>query len=127
MTNDDIIARGLAIRAEITVIKARHTAELIEYETALETIENYLLDAMIQRRETNIKTSKGTAYQAESLRVSMEDRDALLTHAIEEGDYGFFTNHVAKEHVKEYMETHQGLAPPGVKVERSVVCHLRKP
>src|SRR6185312_10990937 len=127
MTNDEIISRGLAIRDEIAAIKERHKAELLDYENGLQAIENYLLGEMLRSKQLNIKTAKGTAFQSEQLRVSMEDRDALLQHAIEEGDYGYFTNHVAKDHVKEYMDAHEGLAPPGVKVERFTVCHIRKP
>ena len=127
MTNDEIIARGLAIRDEIAAIKERHKAELLDYENGLAAIENYLLGEMVKSKQLNIKTAKGTAFQSEQMRVSMEDRDALLQLAIEEGDYGFFTNHVAKDHVKEYMDAHEGLAPPGVKVERFTVCHIRKP
>jgi len=142
VTNDEIIARGLAIRNEIAAIKERHKAELLDYENGLQAIENYLLGEMLRSKQLNIKTAKGTAFQSEQLRVSMDERDLLLSFVFEpltnSEDYwevkeelrsrmGFFTNHVAKDHVKEYMDANQGLAPPGVKVERFTVCHIRKP
>ena len=127
MTNDEVIAQGLRIRDEIVAIKKRHVKELLPYENGLSSIENYLLAQMLGRKETNIKAKTGTAFQSEQIRVSMEDRDNLLAHAMETGDYGFFTNHVAKEHVKEYMDQHEGLPPPGVKVDRFIAVHIRKP
>lgn len=127
MTNDEVIAQGLKIRDEIAAIKARQAAELLPYENGLAAIENYLLAQMFARKETSVKTKFGTAFQSEQIRVSMEDRDSLLHHAVETGDYGFFTNHVAKEHVKAYMDDHHGLPPPGVKVDRFIACHIRKP
>ena len=127
MTNDEVIAQGLKIRDEITAIKKRQVEELLPYENGLQAIENYLLAQMYERKETSIKTKFGTAFQSEQIRVSMEDRDELLVHAHKWNDFGFFTNHVAKEHVKEYMETHEGLPPPGVKVDRFIACHIRKP
>jgi len=86
LTNDEIIARGLAIRDEIAAIKERHKAELLDYENGLAAIENYLLGEMVKSKQLNIKTAKGTAFQSEQMRVSMEDRDALLQLAIEEAD-----------------------------------------
>lgn len=127
MTNDEVIAQGLKIRDEIAAIKKRHLEELLPYEQGLSAVENYLLTQMFERKETSIKTKFGTAFQSEQIRVSMEDRNSLLQHAEETGDYGFFTNHVAKEHVKAFMDDHEGAPPPGVKVDRFIACHIRKP
>lgn len=127
MTNDEVIARALKIRDEISAIKKRHVEELVPYENGLQAIEHYLLGEMLKRKETSVKTKYGTAFQSEQIRVSMEDRDALLRHAIGAGDFGFFTNHVAKEHVKAFMDDHEGAPPPGVKVDRFIACHIRKP
>jgi hypothetical protein len=125
VTNDDIIARGLAIRDEISAIKKRHTAELLEYEQALEAIENYLLKVMQERGEKQIKTNAGTAFQSHQIRVSMADREALQKYTVLTGDWGFWTNHVAKEHVKEYRDA-KGVNPPGVEVTTFVQCNIRK-
>lgn len=145
MTNDQVIAQGLAIRDEIAALKKRHTEELLPYENGLEAIESYLLKTMQERNEKSIKTDKGTAFQSEQMRVSMEDRNTLidyvlaplkdandlrangLVYDIEETEkrLAFFTNHIAKEHVKEFIDVN-GTNPPGVKVDRFIACHIRK-
>lgn len=145
MTNDEVIARGLAIREEIAAMKKRHTEELLPYEQGLEAIENYLLKQMQERNETNIKTKFGTAFQSEQMRVSMADRGELVAHVLDplyeandarangllpviaeiETRLQFFTNHVAKEHVKTFIDT-TGQNPPGIKVDRFTACHIRK-
>lgn len=124
-TTEDVIAQGLALREEIAAMKKRHAEELLPYEQGMETCENYLLKVMQDRGEKNIKTSAGTAFQSEQMRVSMEDRDALIKYTVLTGDWGFWANHVAKEHVKEYRDK-KGVNPPGVKVDRFTACHIRK-
>ena len=124
-TTEDVIRQGIALRDEIAAMKKRHTEELLPYEEGLEACENWLLKTMENRGEKNIKTNAGTAFQSTQLRVSMEDREALMKYTVITGDWGFWTNHVAKEHVKEYRDT-KGVNPPGVKVERTIVCNIRK-
>ena len=125
MNTEDVIGWALATREEIAAMKKRHTEELIEPERKLALCENWLLKTMQDRGEKNIKTDRGTAFQSEQIRVSMEDREALKKYTVLTGDWEFWTNHVAKEHVKEYRDA-KGVNPPGVKVDRFIACHIRK-
>lgn len=151
MTNDEVIAQGLRIRDEIAAIKKRHTEELLPFVNALAAAEQYLFVQMVQSKQLNIKTAKGTAYQAEKIETTIGDRDALIGWVLEPIDtyervyvgdeirqrLAVFTNHIAKEHVKDLMDAGStvgpdgqkiiGPPPPGVKVDRSLVCHIRKP
>src|ERR1700733_4133463 len=95
-TTEQIIERGLWIRDEIAAMKKRHTEELIPYEKGLEVCENWLLKVMQERGEKNIKTDKGTAFQSMQHRVKMGNRDDLIKYTVLTGDWGCWTNHVAK-------------------------------
>jgi hypothetical protein len=50
---------------------------------------------------------------------------SLAKDAINQMDFGFWTNHIAKDHVKEYRDE-KGVDPPGVEVTQFIACHIRK-
>jgi hypothetical protein len=126
VTNDQVIERALALRDHIATAKKQFAVEILEYENALTACENYLLKVMQDRNEDNIKTSKGTAFKSKQMRVSMADRDAVIEYVIAHNRFDIFTNHVAKEVVKEIIEA-EGRAPPGIDVQSFIACHIRKP
>jgi len=57
----------------------------------------------------------------------MADRDAFLDFVFNANERQFITNAMTKEAVKEYMEEHQGSAPPGVDVGYIHKTNFRKP
>jgi hypothetical protein len=133
----EIIEYGWKTRDTVAAIKKQHAQEVAVYEAALESCENRLHAIMLERGEKNIRTEKGTAYLSDQIRVSMINRDALVEYVYHTGDFSFFTNHVAKDAVKAYMDQNSvvtaegnrvdGPPPPGVEVETFVACHIRKP
>ena len=81
ITTEAIITRALELRDYIRDREKRFKTEMLEYENALESLENYLLKVMQDRGEKSIKTAAGTAFQSMQMRVSMEDRDAVIAYA----------------------------------------------
>ena len=100
-------------------------AELQQYSDALEAIENYLLSVMLERKEVQIKTAHGTAFQSPQMRAKLVDRQALVDYVKRTGDFGLFTNAVAKEAVVEYTEANKA-PPPGVEITRFVQVNVRR-
>ena len=100
-------------------------AELAQYNDAMETIENHLLQVMLDRKEVQIKTAHGTAFQSPQMRAKLVDRQALVDYVKRTGDFNLFTNAVAKEAVVEYTEAHKA-PPPGVEITRFVAINIRK-
>ena len=124
-TPEQCIERYLALRE---AKKARETAlkaELQQYDNALEAIENHLLGVMIERKEVQIKTAHGTAFQSPQIRAKLVDRTALVDYVKRTGDFNLFTNAVAKEAVVTYAEEHSA-PPPGVEITRFTAVNVRK-
>ena len=124
-TPEQCIERYLALRQSKKVREDALKAELKEYDDALEAIENHLLGVMLERKEVQIKTAHGTAFQSPQIRAKLVDRTALVDYVKRTGDFNIFTNAVAKEAVVTYTEANNA-PPPGVEITRFVAINVRK-
>ena len=124
-TPEQCIERYMLLRAAKDAREKALKAELAQYADALEAIENYLLQVMLDRKEVQIKTAHGTAFQSPQLRAKLVDRQALVDYVKRTGDFNLFTNAVAKDAVVEYTEAHKA-PPPGVEITRFVAVNVRK-
>ena len=99
-------------------------------EDAMTVMETFLLGAMNERGEEQIKTSAGTAYKSPQMRATMTDRQAVVNFTldrIEKNDpnaFDIFTNHVNKEAVKALLDAK--VTPPGIDIHTFVSCNVRK-
>ena len=124
-TPEQCIERYMKLREAKKAYEAETKARLVEFDGSMEAIENYLLSVMLERKETQIKTVHGTAFQSPQARASLTDRAALVDYVKRTGDFNFFTNAVAKAEVLSYLEQHS-VPPPGVEVTRFMQCNIRK-
>ena len=124
-TPEQCIERYLALREAKKTRETALKAELQQYDDALEAIENHLLGVMIERKEVQIKTAHGTAFQSPQIRAKLVDRTALVDYVKRTGDFNLFTNAVAKEAVVTYAEEHSA-SPPGVEITRFTAVNVRK-
>lgn len=136
-TDDELIARGLEIRADIEAMSKKAAADLEPYEMGLQAIENALLARMVSRQSKSIGTVHGTAYVSPQLRLKLADRPKWLAWLLEDTSRvaAFVTNHVSKEAIKAHMEAHaierdgqrfDGPPPPGIEATNFVQCNIRK-
>ena len=124
-TPEQCIARYIELRDAKKAHEAVMKAKLAEFDGALEAIENHLLAVMIERKEVQIKTAHGTAFQSPQIRAKLVDREALVDYAKRTGDFGLWSNAVAKDAVVEYA-TANNAPPPGVEITRFIQCNVRK-
>lgn len=124
-TPAQIIEKYLEIREVKRAEKAAFVLRETELNNMLEAMENHLLGVMNERGEKNIKTDKGTAFQAPQVRVQVVDREALISHVKATQNFDFFTNAVSKDTVIAYTEATK-TAPPGVEISNSIIVNVRK-
>jgi hypothetical protein len=142
-TPAQVIERYLLVRERKKELDKEYKAKLCELDAMLDGMERFLLLAMDERKEVQIKTDFGTAYRAPQLRATMVDRTALigsiLEKIVEVGDYcetnaellakgapffDPFTNHVNKEWVQAQLDNN--VVPVGIDVQRFITCNVRK-
>lgn len=124
------ITTYLEIRDEQNEDTKTYEKRSVERETKMDLLEKFLLGAMKERGEENIKTEAGVAYKSPQMRVTMTDRQAVIDFVldrIEENNpnaFNLFTNHINKEEVKRLLD--KGIPVPGVDVKTFTACNVRK-
>ena len=124
-TPERCIARYIELRDAKKAHEVAMKARIAEFDGALEAIENHLLAVMLERKEVQIKTANGTAFQSLQIRAKLVDREALVDHTKRTGDFGLWSNAVAKDAVVEYATTNNA-PPPGVEITRFIQVNIRK-
>ena len=125
MTPGEMISQYNKIRATRLIMEAEHKSAIIPYKEAEEAIENALLEYLNTNGLQNLNCPDGTAYKSTQTFTKLTDRNALLQHCQETGNFDFFTNALSKETVKEYVSDHKK-PPPGVEVTELIVVNVRK-
>ena len=124
-TPEQCVERYMALREMKESYEKQMKATVAEYDAGLEAIENHLLGVMLERKEVQIKTVHGTAFQSPQIRAKLVDRAALIDYAKRTGDFNLFTNAVAKAEVVAYAEANNA-PPPGVEITRFVQVNVRR-
>ncbi len=125
MTPGELISQYNAIRDTMLIIEAEHERELEPYTDAKKAIELELLAQLNAAGVDNFKSPDGTAYKTTHTNTKLVDRQALLEHCKSSGNFDYFTNALAKEEVKGYIEKFKR-PPPGVEFNEFIVVKVRK-
>ena len=110
----------LLLRGKIEVLEK----EVIKLKASKLELENYLRSVLFAREETQTKTDDGVAFLQEKTSVTMADRPAFLEFVILTNNFDLFTNHVDKTEVLRL--TSENVYVPGVNIDTTTVCHVRK-
>jgi hypothetical protein len=108
-------------------VKAKADAEIAELDAKLETLANAALSHMNAHGMDNIKTEAGTLYRQEQVKPNIADDKAFYDWIVaNDAVADALERRVKVGFVKEFMDNHDGLPPPGVSVAREYVVRVRK-
>jgi len=125
--NDDaLIGRYVAYRDTLARRKERRDAEDKPYKDAMDAIESELSRRLHERGAENTKTEHGTAYFSTTLSMRTEDKTEFMRHVVGGEHWELVDWRPLKEAVKDFCDTHDGQAPPGVKAEWITNVNVRK-
>jgi hypothetical protein len=127
-TAHQMITRYLELRQQKQDLTDLHKSELAPITKAMEVIEGAMA---IFLRETGQDSARaehgdGTAFKMPWFSAKVSDPVAFQNFVFENNARHFLTNHVLKEAVKTYMDTHQGMPPPGISTDRGTNIQFRK-
>lgn len=119
--------------AYVNIRNAKHAyqreadARIAEFDAKLKQLEGAALAHMNQHGIDSIKTETGTLYRQEQVKPNIVD-DVAFYGWIRETDAAgeALERRVKVGFVKEFMENHQGLPPPGIAVSREYAVRVRK-
>lgn len=126
ITDGDLIAKYVEIRAHIKAREEAHENELKPYSTALKTIEAAFMDRMNQRDVNSISADGGTAYRSAVLSVKTADKLSFLDWVRDNALMYEMDVRPAKETIQQWMSEHDGHPPPGVDVQTIHKINFRR-
>ncbi len=117
-TADQIITRYLELRDYMEAEDKAFSERMEPYRKARAALEGAaaLMIAASGPTTKHISCEAGTVFKTETLSVKCADVQAFHNFVFERNARQFLTAHVAKESVKEWMESNGGHPPPGVDV-----------
>ena len=116
MTPAELIKKYIALRDWLEADSKAVEERQKPYHDAMKAIEGMVQQKLIDEQTDSIKTEYGTAYRTTVMSVRMADRATFVDYVRQLPDgMEYFTNAVAKEKVKDYIEKN-GSAPPGIDV-----------
>ena len=125
-TDAELIARYHELKAALDAICAEQELVTKPYNDALNAIKGAMLARLQEQGHQNVKTDEGTAYQQTTMSVKVDNRDALMEFVRQNNRTDMLDIGVLKDPVKDWLDTHDGVAPPGVAVSFFTKCNIRK-
>jgi len=128
-TDENMVARYLALKAWIEGEKKRFDAYLEPHKGEMDAIEGEFLKRFNERGQDASPTEHGTAYKSVLMNVKITDRDKLLDLCLDNwaeigGDMLIIS--AQKDAVKSWMESHEGHPPTGVEVSHFTRVNVRR-
>ena len=130
-TTADVIERYIQTRDFIAKKTAEFEEYLAPYQGSMATMEAWMAEQLnalgVEGEKCAIRTEKGTAFRQTNTNVKVEDRELFMDFVFDGRREGFLTSAVSKDAVKEYLEMHNHVPPPGVAVAFHHKTMFRKP
>jgi len=124
---DELIGRYIELRDQIADMKKEYEAKVKPLNEFMQVIAAKMLGDMHDSGQKSLKTDRGTAFIKESTFVGVSDWEAALNYIRENEAYDLLTKAVNKTAVKEYLEEHEDIPPPGVNITLKNEVQFRKP
>lgn len=125
-TAEDIVKKYIELRDYVQAETKAFKEKMKAYNDGMQTLEGLAASMMNLTKQTALPTEFGTAYREPQLSVTCQDKDSFHEWVRVNGQWHFLTAHVSKEAVEQYVETHEGQAPPYLKVDTYNAVRFRR-
>lgn len=132
ISDADLVKSFVELRDYVKAKKDAFDEHLKQWTEPQERIRGILQARMDAAGQDSIKTPNGTAYKSTVTKFAVRDRMAFLNFLLDELEKGnenafdMATLGVLSDPVKEFLESHANVPPPGVDVTQVVNLNIRK-
>lgn len=129
-TAADLVAEYFQLKDQLEVWSKKYAEHIKPSQARMEELSNLLLGLLNEQGAESLKTDHGTAYKSTIVTPSIIDRDAYLDFI--EQNWGEIGNEMLqlgapqKKAVSDYMESHNGMLPPGTKLSSFTRVNVRR-
>ena len=128
---DSLIEEYIDTRNSLDTARKEWQSTEADYKQRMAEIEGILLAKSAETGVDSFKTQCGTAFKTTKDYVSYADDpgsdDLLHEYVMKTGDFGVFTRHLNKSHVKELIDAGIELNEIGLKYDSEQVIQVRSP
>lgn len=122
----DLIAKHAEIKAYLDAENEKHDAACKPFNDALQTIKATIGAELQKQGLQNFKSDDGTAYLSTIMDAKVLDRGLFLDFVNKNDQWSMVTLKPLTDPVKDWLDVHNGVPPPGVDVSFSTRCNIRK-
>lgn len=123
-TIGDMIAKFHEIKAALEIAQEAFDTKWKPYREAMQALQTACGAELTKQGLQNFKSDAGTAYLRKSDSVTVTNRDDFVKFVLDD-HLEFLDARVLKDPVRDWVDKHEA-PPPGVKIEPSVQCIIRK-
>lgn len=119
------IDQYVRLRDKIKKMKENFDAELEPFATALEQLNNMILDHLNKVNSDSVATPMGTAYRTAKKSASLADPDLFMNYVITQGAWDLLDRKANVTAVEDFI-TNNKSPPPGVNFSKVFVAGVRR-
>lgn len=120
-----IVEKYIALRDRKAELKAAYDASVKDIDSAMERVENYLLNMMQELGVESVRTPFGTPYISKRTSASVADWESFLDFVKTHDEWSMLKRDVAKTIVAAWREEHNDL-PPGLNWREERVVNIKR-
>jgi hypothetical protein len=125
-TIGDLVARHNELLAYVEAEQAEYDTRMKPYTEAIVLLKGACLTILQEQGQQNAKTENGTAYQVTTMGVKVDNRNEFLKFIVDQQQWDMLQAGALKEPVKDWLDKHDGVKPPGVAIEFFTKCNIRR-
>ncbi len=125
MTQDDLIAKYVALRDKKASVVAAHKLEIAKFDETLDKVEALLLKQFSEQGVDSVRCSSGTAFKHHKTSVTVADKEVYLNWIKQNDAWEFLDIRPAKKTVEAYKDENQDI-PPGINWRDEITVQVRR-
>ena len=125
MNHEKAVKVHLALRAKRVQLKREYEAQDEIYKSQIAMIEAALLGSLLENKVSSMGTGPGSFYKETLVKPSCSDWELYRKFMIENDAMDGVEKRVSSSFIKDYLDAHKDVAPPGIDIYKETVVRVR--
>lgn len=123
---DKLVRTFTRLRDQRKVKMDEMEKEIEKIETKMDTVKAAIMEQMKASGVNSVKTEYGTAYRTTRTTYSTSNWDEFYKFVLEHREPGLLERRIHQGNMKEFLEQHPELLPPGLNANSEYTVTVRK-
>lgn len=116
----------LKMNSKLSEIKAAYEAEEKKLKDSMAKVKSALLQYCKEQNVESVRTTEGLFYRGVTTRYWTNNWEEMGKFVVEHGIPELFEKRLHQGNVKQFLEEHPDLLPPGLNIDREYTITVRK-